>query len=232
MNEKIYCAIDTSDLKEARFLVGALSDVSGGMKLGLEFFNAHGAAGVKAVLEGYEEARLFLDLKYHDIPNTVAGAVKAASFQLKPAYINVHASGGREMMKAARQACFEGTRVLAVTVLTSLDDNALSEVGQACPASDQVRRLAALAAESGMDGVVCSAHEIEMLRRECGDDFILMVPGIRPAGADTGDQKRIMTPSEAVRAGASHLVIGRPITKAADPAEAARKILKEIEEAS
>ncbi len=228
MSNQIFCAIDTPDVNIAKSLIGSIWPVVSGIKLGLEFFNANGPSGVEIVLENYPDAQLFLDLKYHDIPNTVAGAIHAASYRLKPAYINLHASGGLDMMRAAKDACAGNTRILAVTVLTSLDDTGLAQVGQHTPAEDQVRRLAALAAEAGMDGVVCSAREIEVLRKDLGDDFVLMVPGIRPSGSDAGDQKRIMTPEEAIRKGASHLVIGRPITAASDPAEAARQILKEI----
>ena len=175
---------------------------------------------------------LFLDLKFHDIPNTVAGAVRAAC-ALRPAYMNVHAAGGRTMMRAAADAAaeeaarggFAAPRLLGVTVLTSLDDAALAETGCAGGSADTVLRLAALAQESGMAGIVCSAHEIEAVRRACGPDFVLMVPGIRPAGSAAADQKRVMTPERALAAGATHLVIGRPISEAADPAAAARAII-------
>lgn len=236
MKPEIFCALDTTDIERARGLAGSLSSVCG-LKLGLEFFNAHGPQGVRAVMESAPDGVLFLDLKFHDIPNTVAGAVRAA-VALRPMYLNVHASGGAEMMRAAVEAAqgesarlgIPSPKLLAVTVLTSLDDSGLEAVGQAPPASDQVRRLADLAQRSGLDGVVCSAHEIAALRAACGPDFVLMVPGIRPVGADSGDQKRVMTPPAAMQAGASHLVIGRPITGAADPTEAARGILRSIHE--
>lgn len=238
MAPEIFCALDTTDIERAKAWAGALSPACG-LKLGLEFFNAHGPQGVRDVLSVVPGAIVFLDLKYHDIPNTVAGAVRAA-VSLRPAYFNVHASGGAEMMRAALDAAKEegarlgcaAPKLLAVTVLTSLDDAGLERVGQAGPATDQVRRLAALAQESGLDGVVCSAHEIAALRTACGPDFVLMVPGIRPAGAQVGDQKRVMTPAAAMQAGASHLVIGRPITGVADPAEAARAILQSIRESA
>lgn len=220
----IFSAIDTADLAHACKLAAQLAPHTG-IKLGLEFFSGHGAAGVKEVMKAAGDAPLFLDLKFHDIPNTVAGAVRTACRELKPAYLNVHAQGGAEMMRAARKACTPGTKLLAVTVLTSLDDNALSEAGQNMPAGELVRHLAALAKECGLDGVVCSSHEIEPLRRALGKDFILMVPGIRPAGADHGDQKRVMTPEQALQAGATHLVMGRPITESSDPAKAALDIL-------
>ena len=174
---------------------------------------------------------LFLDLKFHDIPNTVAGAVRAV-LPLKPAILTVHASGGRAMLEAARDAAAaagaDRPKIVAVTVLTSLDDGDLDAVGQRGPALDQAKRLAAIAQQAGVDGVVCSPKEVAALRAQCGATFLLVVPGIRPSWAATGDQKRVMTPAEAVAAGADHLVIGRPITAAADPAEAARRIAAEL----
>ncbi len=219
----IYCAVDNPDLATAKALVAQIVPAGCGVKLGMEFFNANGPQGVRAIMESAPGASIFLDLKYHDIPNTVAGAVRAAS-ALGVDYLNVHAAGGLEMMRAAKDACAPGTKLLAVTVLTSLDDANLRSVGQSTPAADQVKRLALLTQEAGLDGVVCSSHEIKVLRDSCGPDFILMVPGIRPAGADVGDQKRIMTPADAMGQGATHLVIGRPITQAPDPAQAAKAI--------
>lgn len=235
MSSKIFCAIDTTDIERAKTLAAALAPVTGAIKLGLEFFNANGPQGVREVLAAAPSAPLFLDLKFHDIPNTVAGAVRAAT-RLAPTYLNVHASGGAEMMRAAADAAREEAArlgitppvLLGVTVLTSLDDAALEEVGQKTPASDQVRRLAELSQKAGLGGVVCSAHEIVSLRAACGPDFALMVPGIRPEGSDSADQKRVMTPRAAIAAGATHLVIGRPITGAADPAGAARAILESL----
>lgn len=220
----IFAAIDTCDLEHAKDLMFAIAPVTGGIKLGLEFYNAFGPQGVEILLNEKPDAKLFLDLKFHDIPNTVAGAVKAVTSRLKPAYINVHAAGGADMLKAAKAACPSTTKMLAVTVLTSLDDTALHAVGQG-EAAAQVKKLAKLSQDCGLDGVVCSAHEIEMLRKECGKDFILMVPGIRPEGVSADDQKRVMTPKLALQKGATHLVIGRPITAAPDPAEAAKAIL-------
>lgn len=228
---RIYCAIDTTDPDAARLLAGRVSGIVGGIKLGLEFFVAHGPAGVRAVME---EGRvpLFLDLKLHDIPNTVAGAVKAA-LPLKPAFITIHAAGGPTMIaaaaEAARTAGAARPKILAVTVLTSLDGADLDAVGQSGPVGDQVRRLAVMARAAGADGVVCSPAETALLRQACGPGFSLMVPGIRPAWAAPNDQKRVMTPADALRFGADHLVIGRPITGAADPADAARRIVAEIE---
>jgi len=225
---KIFCAIDTPDLARAENLVTSLTGLNIGIKIGMEFFNALGPQGVKLIGNACTDLPVFIDLKYHDIPNTVQGAVRAICDQVNPAYLNVHAAGGAEMMRAAKQVCATGTKLLAVTVLTSMDDDNLESVGQATPAADQVKRLAVLTQEAGLDGVVCSAHEIKMLRETCGPEFTLMVPGIRPAGAETGDQKRVMTPKNALEAGATHLVIGRPITQADDPAKAAQDILESL----
>lgn len=224
---KIFCAIDTNDLERARYLVEAVSGQCG-IKLGLEFFNAHGVKGVKDLMKPYPDTPLFLDLKYHDIPNTVAGAIRAVTHRLKPAYLNVHASGGLDMMKAAKDACPPETKLLAVTVLTSIDAETLKAVGQGMDAQAQVKRLALLTQRAGLDGVVCSSHEIELIRQTCGEDFVAMVPGIRPAGSSSGDQKRIMTPQEAINKGATHLVIGRPITGSDDPANASIEILQSL----
>jgi len=224
----VYVALDTTDLDYARQLAEGLRGSVGGLKLGLEFFNAHGPAGVR----GFEGCGLpiFLDLKLHDIPNTVAGAARAAA-ALGVSLLNVHAQGGGAMMRAALEATkavSPSTKVIAVTILTSLSDSDLPSVGLTPPVSDQVLRLAALARQSGLDGVVCSAHEIARLRKELGSDFLLVVPGIRPSGSDLGDQRRVMGPAEAVDAGADILVIGRPITGAPDPGVAARSIVQSL----
>lgn len=231
----IYCAVDTPNLTKAISLAETLAGTGCGVKLGLEFFNAHGPQGIAKVQACAPDIPLFIDLKYHDIPNTVAGAVRSI-LPLRPAYINVHASGGAAMMQAAKEAAAKGAiennlpapKFLAVTILTSMDEEALTQAGFVGGMSDRVLQLAKLAKECGMDGVVCSAHEIEAIREACGEDFILMVPGIRPAGSDTGDQKRIMTPQNALKAGATHLVIGRPITQSNDPAQAARDIIESL----
>ena len=222
---KIFCAIDTADLDHACDMASQIAPVTGGIKLGLEFFNNFGPQGIERVLKAAPDAQLFIDLKFHDIPNTVAGAVRGICSNFAPAYLNVHASGGLAMMQAAREACAATTKLLGVTILTSLDAEAIKQVGYSDDVPEQVERLALLTKESGLDGVVCSAHEIERLRAACGSDFALMVPGIRPAGSEVGDQKRVMTPQEALDAGATHLVIGRPITSASDPAKAAANIL-------
>jgi orotidine-5'-phosphate decarboxylase len=220
----VFVAIDTTDPEYARALAERLKPHIGGLKLGLEFFSAHGPSGVRAF--SHLNLPIFLDLKFHDIPNTVAGAIRAAA-ALGVDILNVHAAGGPAMLKAAGEAARAvnpETKVIAVTVLTSLADADLDLVGQRGPAGDQVLRLAGLTRDCGLDGVVCSAHEIAALRAKLGPDFLLVVPGIRPKGADLGDQQRVMGPKEALDAGASILVIGRPITAAADPAGAARAI--------
>jgi orotidine-5'-phosphate decarboxylase len=178
---------------------------------------------------------LFLDLKLHDIPNTVAGAVRAVT-PLRPTLLTVHAGGGAAMLRAALDGAGEASakagiprpRIIAVTVLTSLAEADMDAIGQRGPITDQARRLAALAKSCGLDGVVCSPHEIAALRGECGAGFLLVVPGIRPAWAAAGDQKRVMTPAEAAQLGADYLVIGRPITAADDPAAAARRVAAEV----
>jgi orotidine-5'-phosphate decarboxylase len=235
MATRLYVALDTQDLARAEQLAAAIAPAGASLKLGLEFFSAHGPAGVAKVKAKAPASKLFLDLKFHDIPNTVASAVRAA-VAVAPHMLNVHAAGGPAMLRAAKDAAddeaakrgIERPLVIAVTVLTSLDDNDLAAVGQTPPAADQVKRLAALTQSCGLDGVVCSAHEAAVLRALCGPDFRLVVPGIRPQGADVGDQKRVMGPFEAIAAGASDLVVGRPITGAADPAEAARAIATEM----
>jgi orotidine-5'-phosphate decarboxylase len=173
---------------------------------------------------------VFADVKFHDIPNTVAGAAREIA-QLGVAFFNIHASGGTAMMRAAKQAAAETgpqVKVIGVTVLTSLTDGDLAAIGQSPPASTQVERLAKLAQASGLDGVVCSPQEIGIVRRACGAAFLVVTPGVRPAGADLADQRRVMSPAQAIAAGADILVIGRPITAAADPGEAARVIAEEV----
>ena len=232
--ERIVCAIDTADLDEAKRLADRLSGAVGLLKLGLQFYVAHGRAGVAALADS--GLPVFLDLKFHDIPNTVAGAVRATA-GAAPAMLTVHAGGGAAMMRAAAAAAMRladtaaGARpkVLAVTILTSFDDADAESVGMAGPVVDLVKRTAALAQACGLDGAVASAREVAMLRAECGPDFTLVVPGIRPGWASADDQKRIVTPAEALHRGADYLVIGRPITRADDPGDAAARIAAEMD---
>jgi orotidine-5'-phosphate decarboxylase len=228
ISNPVFVAIDTADPAKARALAIAAGPHVGGIKLGLEFFCRMGPEGVRQVAGSRP---LFLDLKLHDIPNTVAGGIRSVA-NLEPYLVTVHAAGGRAMMRAAADAAAEAggrrIRLLGVTVLTSLDESDLQAVGQQGPAAAQAQRLAALAQESGLDGVVCSPHEVTLLRRQCGPDFILVVPGIRPVGVAKGDQKRVMSPGEAMLAGATHIVIGRPITAAANPERAARDIAESL----
>ena len=216
----IFVAIDTPDLRKALALAEAVRGHAGGVKLGLEFFSANGPDGVRQVAA--LGLPIFLDLKLHDIPNTVAKAVEALA-PLKPAILTVHAAGGRAMLVAARAAAPAGTKVVAVTVLTSLDQADLQAAGVPGSPADQVARLSELARGSGVDGIVCSGAEVAAAKAAWSGGFFV-VPGVRPAGADTADQKRVATPVQALDDGASVLVIGRPISGAADPAQAIREI--------
>lgn len=225
MTSPIFVAIDTPSLDTARDLAEKVRPHVGGLKLGLEFFAANGPSGV-ATLAGLG-LPIFLDLKLHDIPNTVAKAV-AALAALRPAVLTVHAAGGREMLGAAKAAAPAGCKVVAVTVLTSLDATDLADAGIDGSPADQVARLSRLARDSGCDGIVCSGAEVADAHAAWPDGYFV-VPGLRPAGSDVGDQKRVLTPSDALGRGASMLVIGRPITAAADPAEAARAIAASLE---
>lgn len=212
----IFVAIDTADLDRAVAIAKAVREHAGGVKLGLEFFSAHGPEGVRRVAG--LGLPVFLDLKLHDIPNTVEKAI-AALAPLAPTILTVHATGGHEMLLAAKRAAPPATKVVAVTLLTSLDQADLGDLGIQWSPADQVTRLARLARDSGVDGIVCSGAEVADAKAAWPPGFFV-VPGIRPAGADIGDQKRVVTPSEALEDGASVLVIGRPITGAADPARA------------
>jgi orotidine-5'-phosphate decarboxylase len=214
----IFVAIDTPDLERALAIAKAVREHVGGVKLGLEFFSAAGPEGVRRIAA--LGLPLFLDLKLHDIPNTVAKAVGALA-PLEPAILTVHATGGHEMLLAAKRAAPPATKVVAVTLLTSLDEADLGDLGIQWSPADQVTRLARLAREAGVDGIVCSGAEVSEARAAWPNGFFV-VPGIRPAGAGVGDQKRVATPAGALKDGASVLVIGRPITAAADPATAAR----------
>lgn len=219
MSNPIFVALDTPSLDKAVALATQVRGHVGGVKLGLEFFCAHGHHGV------HELAKLglpiFLDLKLHDIPNTVAAAMQAIHV-LEPAIVTVHAAGGRAMLEDAKAAAGANTKVVAVTLLTSLDEDDMGEIGYSGSPHDQVERLAELAQKAGLDGIVCSGREVKAAKQHWKDGFFV-VPGLRPAGAN-GDQKRTVTPREARDDGASVLVIGRPITRADDPREAARAI--------
>jgi len=229
LRNPVFCALDTVNLNGAQKLAESLRGHVRGFKLGLEFFVTHGMAGYRKIAQG--GAPIFLDLKLHDIPNTVHGAI-ASLISLKPAFLTVHAAGGPAMMRAAVDAISvvaeDRPKLLGVTVLTSLDANDLAGVGQGSDVVAQSLRLAQLAKEAGLDGAVCSPEEVKMLREACGKDFILMVPGIRPSWAKSFDQKRFMTPREAMAAGASYLVIGRPITETENPQETAKRIESEL----
>ncbi len=223
----LIAALDTAETARATAWARLLAPHVGMVKLGLEFFLAHGAAGNRAVTAAAPGLRVFLDLKLHDIPATVAGAVRAVA-PLAPHFLTLHAAGGAAMIAAARTAAEAAgparPLLLAVTVLTSVDDAALAATGVADGAAHQVLRLARLALAAGADGLVCSPHEVAPLRAEFGPAPRLVVPGIRPAGAALGDQARVMTPGQAAAAGADWIVVGRPITTAADPAAAAAMI--------
>jgi orotidine-5'-phosphate decarboxylase len=216
----IFVAIDTPDLESARALAKLVKPLAGGVKLGLEFFCANGPAGIGEIAA--VGLPIFLDLKLHDIPNTVAKAVQALR-PLEPAVLTVHAAGGRAMLEEAKAAAPERTRVVAVTVLTSLDGADLTSIGVGGDPADQVDRLAALARLSGVDGIVCSGAEVKAARKSWPNGFFV-VPGVRPEGAQAADQKRVVPPRAALADGASILVIGRPITAAPDPAAALQAI--------
>ncbi|PKP94656.1 MAG: orotidine-5'-phosphate decarboxylase [Alphaproteobacteria bacterium HGW-Alphaproteobacteria-14] len=220
MSNPIFLALDIPHLEPAKALLSKVKAHIGGVKLGLEFFCAHGSHGVHEI--AHMGLPIFLDLKFHDIPNTVAAAMQAIHVY-QPAIVTVHASGGRAMMEDAKAAAAEGCKVVAVTTLTSLDANDLTATGVYGSAETQVMRLAELAHAAGLDGVVCSGHEVGMVRKAWRDGYFV-VPGLRPNGGGTGDQKRVVTPRAARDNGASVLVIGRPISRAEDPTEAARAI--------
>lgn len=220
MSNPVYLALDVPQLDPAKALIEKVRAHIGGIKLGLEFFCAHGHHGVHEI--AHLGLPIFLDLKLHDIPNTVAGAMQAIHM-FEPAIVTVHASGGLAMMEDAKAAAGNGTKVVAVTMLTSLDESDLSGTGVQGCAHEQVMRLAELAQKAGLDGVVCSGHEVEKVHRQWKDGFFV-VPGLRLADAAKGDQKRVVTPREARDRGASVLVVGRPISRADDPVTAARAI--------
>ena len=228
--DRLVVALDVPTPQEAAALVERLAGLAGMFKVGSQLFTAGGPELVRGLVARGE--KVFLDLKYHDIPNTVAGAVSAAC-QLGVSLVDVHSLGGRAMMEAAVGAMpAMGTRLLAITVLTSHDAGGLDELGVAGEVTDTVRRLARLAHAAEVDGVVASPQEVPIVRDACGKDFFVVTPGIRPAGARAGDQARSATPAAALKAGADLLVVGRPIIEAPDPAAAARAILREMEGAA
>jgi orotidine-5'-phosphate decarboxylase len=228
---RLIVALDVPDTASALALVDRLGDTCHWFKVGLELFTAAGPAVLEPILK--RDCQIFLDLKFHDIPNTVAGAVRSAA-ALGVRMVNVHAAGGPAMLAAAR-AALEGLsnppELLAVTVLTSMDQAQLSATGLDRSPAEQVELLARMGLAAGIRGFVCSAQEVAALRALTGPDGVLVVPGIRPASADPGDQRRLATPAAALRQGASYLVVGRPITRAPDPAAAAEDVLNEMAEA-
>lgn len=236
-DDRLIVALDVSTMDAMKSIVSSLGDSISFYKVGMELFYAEGDQTVRYLQD--QGKHVFLDLKLHDIPNTVAHGVSSLT-RLGANLITIHGQGGPIMMKAAAQAARESAeqlgierpKLLAITVLTSFDDEAWTSIGGQLPISDQVIRLAKLAKESGMDGVVCSALEAKMIREACGPNFLIVTPGIRPSFAATNDQKRIATPASALADGASRLVIGRPITQAANPQEAVRLIIEEMESLS
>ncbi len=223
---KLITALDFPDLESALGLVDKLGDTCDWFKVGKQLFTHYGPVVLKELKA--RNKQIFLDMKFHDIPNTVANAVRSAAL-IGADIINVHASGGPAMLAGAAEAAREtGKIVIAVTVLTSMDQEALNAIGINCTPAEQVVRLAKLTQAAGLPGVVCSPLEIEAIHQACGKEFLTIVPGIRPAGSATGDQKRIMTPKMAAAAGADYIVVGRPIIAAPDPAAAAAAVLEEL----
>lgn len=230
----IICAVDTTQIDEAEQVTAQVKPHVGAIKLGLEFFTANGVSGVETITR--LNVPVFLDLKFHDIPNTVSRAIRATA-DMNTFMMTVHAAGGRAMLRRAIEASDEVSQltgkerplIVAVTILTSLDQDDLEIIGYRDRMDEAVKRLADLVQSAGLDGVVCSPYEIDMLRSYCGPDFKLIVPGIRPATADHHDQKRVMTPAQAIEKGADYLVIGRPITQADAPASAARDIAASLQ---
>jgi orotidine-5'-phosphate decarboxylase len=224
--QRLIVALDVSTAAAARKIVAAVGDSAHAYKVGMQLYTAEGPSIVRELVGSGR--RVFLDLKYHDIPNTVGAAVREAA-RLGVSMLTVHASGGGKMLRAAVETAQKpGLLVLAVTVLTSLDDDELGKIGLRGGTLDQVLRLTALALSNGCKGVVASALEAAALREEFGHDFTIVTPGVRLAGSGPNDQARVVTPSEAISAGASHIVVGRPITEASDPAAEARAILGQI----
>lgn len=227
--ERLIVALDVSSAAQARQIVGSLGDSVHLYKVGMQLYTAVGPQIVRDLISSGK--KIFLDLKYHDIPNTVGSAVREAA-QLGVSMLTVHAAGGTKMLRAAVEAAGTQPRrpsVLAVTVLTSLAQEDLNQVGVTGATLDQVVRLGTLAIEAGCAGIVSSAHEVKALRAKLGNNFLAVTPGVRPAGSAHGDQARVVTPAEAIAAGATHIVVGRPITAAADPTQATRAILENLE---
>ena len=227
--DRLIVALDVSSAAQARRVVQTIGEAASTYKVGKQLFTAEGPQVVRDLVASGR--KVFLDLKFHDIPNTVAGAVRSAS-ELGVVMLTVHASGGNKMLKAAAEAAAQSSAkplVLAVTVLTSFTDADLQEIGVPGTALSQVLRLGALARNAGCGGLVASAKEVKELRRELGEGFAIVTPGVRPAGSAAGDQARVVTPADAVAAGSTYLVVGRPILDAPDPAKAAAAIISEIE---
>ncbi|MBV7387785.1 orotidine-5'-phosphate decarboxylase [Pasteurellaceae bacterium TAE3-ERU1] len=232
MDSKVIVALDYEKEKDALALVDQINPEICRLKVGKEMFTTLGTQFVKQLhARGFD---VFLDLKFHDIPNTVARAVRSAA-DLGVWMVDLHASGGLRMMETAKQILEpygkDAPKIIAVTVLTSMEDADLLQIGLNASPMEQVIRLARLSQRAGLDGVVCSPQEVEILRTNCGQDFTLVTPGIRPAGADFGDQRRVMTPSEAIRQGSDYLVVGRPITQAANPLAVLEQINAEVSQA-
>jgi len=227
--KRLIVALDVPSANRAQELVNTIGDSAGFFKVGLQLFTAEGPSLVRALTAGNRP--VFLDLKLHDIPNTVAAAVKSVG-ALGASMLTIHASGGPAMLKAAVEAASslpEPPLLLGVTVLTSMDEEEMHFAGVPGSVADQVRRLAKLARECGLGGIVASAKEASLVRQAVGEEMAIVVPGIRPAGSEKGDQSRVATPADALRAGATHLVVGRPITAAADPKRAADEVVQEME---
>ena len=232
-SDKLIVALDVSSIAQAERLVKLLSPLVAVFKVGNELFTAQGPSVIQMIHS--HRSKVFLDLKYHDIPNTVGSACEAA-VRHKVFMLNIHTLGGKQMMfqavqsvhRTAAELGFEPPRLLGVTVLTSMKDNDLKEIGIGKKLEKEVAHLAGLAKACGLDGVVASAHEIEMIRKKTDKDFLIVTPGVRPVWAAHGDQKRVMTPKEAIEKGANFIVVGRPITQSPSPLEAAEKVLTEI----
>lgn len=231
----LFVALDTADHVRAMRLAASARNLAGGIKLGLEYFSAHGPDGAAAVAASSGDLPLFLDLKFHDIPNTVAGAVRAAC-RMAPFFMTLHAAGGVDMMRSAVDAArseasrlgIPRPRLLAITVLTSMNAADLESVGMDPDPRRQVQRLALQARDCGMDGIVCSALEAALVRTVCGPDFVIVVPGIRPLWSSPGDQKRVVAPADALAAGADYLVVGRPLAEEGDVPLAIRRLVDEM----